>query len=1053
MRGRMCRPVSLCSLLATVALACPAAAGPKVASLFAANDATIRADVKRKLEELRLFDRVDELDATGGTPTLMQLRAYDAILVWSDGRSFFDRVALGNNLSQYIDGGGGVVVMNPYVIYSFGGLGGDFMNKYHLVDMSSVRSIFGLEIMRLDPMHPVLAGVSNIRASGNRCLYQTNVAMGTLRNTGQLIATWSDGSGAVIVGNPNGRPRVDLNLWPASTDAGASGCWDAKADGAKLIGNALLYVASPLRATPSSLDFGDVGVMTVSAPQTVQVKNEGSAPVVLNSGEVQPPGEFTVTLNDGRSYPITLNAGQSFTFDVRLRPAATGTRSANYVITPAMGSTPPLSLTMRGNGIGPRFAATPDSIDFGGLLFRGPGMTSSPPVSVRLRNAGGGQLRLKAVRVTDAVNFSLDLRGLMLPNILVGGAFQTVDVVFTPSMKGRFSAQLQVDYDLIGGANNQTASIRMEGSAGDPQIELPGSNITLQPVRVGKTGPIEYITVTNAGMAALRITGLMLGAPNAGDFRLETVATMMQPMVVPPNGGQGDILVRFVPTMQGLRRTTLTIQSDDPNRPAASLTIDARGTVATFAIDRMTVNFPNPQQAGTCSPPETVTVSNTGDDALLVTSIGFDGTNPASFRQPITGTRQIPGGGGRLAIPVSFCPVAIGMQTANLVIATDLMPGHTAKVPLSAVGRGPRLEVMPAGAIDFGPVYIRTTSPPRTVTLKNVGDEDIVFGKTSLNPTTAPFRLTGVPAEGSRLARDMTATFTITANPTMSVVSDATVEMVVNDQVLLGLLRIPLSVTGTQANITVLPKQMMFPVTAVGVRSPEQTLSILNSGAAPLEGLSLTLSGTHAQDFGYTGQIPMSLEPNRTVSFKVFFRPGGNGMRTGALVIRATGLAADEQVRLEGTGKSLAVSCSPDFRDFGVVRIGQSVTQQVVCQNMDSAPVDIDTSFEEFREDWSIEPTGMPIPAAMGAEPGILQLRITFAPTAEGPRNTNLLIKAKESGVVIASVGLDGNGAPMKMEMMNQGCACQLGAAASPGSGAWAAVGLLLVGMLRRRRR
>ncbi|MFN3628264.1 MAG: hypothetical protein ACK4S3_10370, partial [Parvibaculum sp.] len=34
--------------------------------------------------------------------------------------------------------------------------------------------------------------------------------------------------------NPNGRPRVDINMWAASSGA-PSGCWDPSADGAKLI--------------------------------------------------------------------------------------------------------------------------------------------------------------------------------------------------------------------------------------------------------------------------------------------------------------------------------------------------------------------------------------------------------------------------------------------------------------------------------------------------------------------------------------------------------------------------------------------------------------------------------------------------------------------------------------------------------------------------------------------------------------------------------------------------------------------------------------------------
>src|SRR5947199_6761166 len=43
------------------------------------------------------------------TTTVDQLRAYKSVLVWSD-NGFADSTALGNNLADYVDGGGGVVM-------------------------------------------------------------------------------------------------------------------------------------------------------------------------------------------------------------------------------------------------------------------------------------------------------------------------------------------------------------------------------------------------------------------------------------------------------------------------------------------------------------------------------------------------------------------------------------------------------------------------------------------------------------------------------------------------------------------------------------------------------------------------------------------------------------------------------------------------------------------------------------------------------------------------------------------------------------------------------
>src|SRR5205814_4571831 len=51
---------------------------------------------------------VDLFDAMGGTPTLAQLQQYNIVVPYSN-FAFFDADTLGNNLADYVDGGGIVV--------------------------------------------------------------------------------------------------------------------------------------------------------------------------------------------------------------------------------------------------------------------------------------------------------------------------------------------------------------------------------------------------------------------------------------------------------------------------------------------------------------------------------------------------------------------------------------------------------------------------------------------------------------------------------------------------------------------------------------------------------------------------------------------------------------------------------------------------------------------------------------------------------------------------------------------------------------------------------
>eukprot|EP00957_Ditylum_brightwellii_P054644 4140510-Ditylum_brightwellii.AAC.1 len=51
------------------------------------------------------------MDASVGTPTVNQIEAYDAVVVWSD-KPFDDPVALGNNLATVVQNGNvGIVTM------------------------------------------------------------------------------------------------------------------------------------------------------------------------------------------------------------------------------------------------------------------------------------------------------------------------------------------------------------------------------------------------------------------------------------------------------------------------------------------------------------------------------------------------------------------------------------------------------------------------------------------------------------------------------------------------------------------------------------------------------------------------------------------------------------------------------------------------------------------------------------------------------------------------------------------------------------------------------
>ena len=115
----MFRSLSMGILLASWVALAPAQALAFDVAIWAAS--SYKADVQSTLTNTGLFTVVDLYDGSAVTPTLAELQAYDAVMVFSDS-SFTDPTTLGDNLADYMDSGGGVVFAT-FGFYPSPGLG------------------------------------------------------------------------------------------------------------------------------------------------------------------------------------------------------------------------------------------------------------------------------------------------------------------------------------------------------------------------------------------------------------------------------------------------------------------------------------------------------------------------------------------------------------------------------------------------------------------------------------------------------------------------------------------------------------------------------------------------------------------------------------------------------------------------------------------------------------------------------------------------------------------------------------------------------------------
>ena len=165
------------------------AAGLKILLLAADNASQLSAHLLTYPD----IQSVAYFDSRSGTPTLSQLEQYDVILTWTNS-SHNNRIALGNVLADYVDGGGSVVIMTfSFLNTTSAGLGGRITSGgYSPFASASLGNHYSYATLgSIDASHPIMQGVTAAQD-----YYRDYV---TLTGGSELVASWSDGEEYVAV--------------------------------------------------------------------------------------------------------------------------------------------------------------------------------------------------------------------------------------------------------------------------------------------------------------------------------------------------------------------------------------------------------------------------------------------------------------------------------------------------------------------------------------------------------------------------------------------------------------------------------------------------------------------------------------------------------------------------------------------------------------------------------------------------------------------------------------------------------------------------------------
>ena len=501
----------------------------------------------------------------------------------------------------------------------------------------------------------------------------------------------------------------------------------------------------------SNIGLSSTAVGVVTLPVEEVVTNNGGASLVITGitfmGSSPDVTDFalsstqpaTCPTNPSANSPISLGPRASCTFLVTFTPSRSGTESASLVFTDNNGGSSqhldtPISLS--GTTGFPVINFVP-SLGSGVSFSNGiPVGTSDTPQQVQIKNIGGAPLSISSIALVpantaDFTESSSPASGgcsSTFPITLQPGTSCEINVSFTPSVSGPRNAALMFTDNTLTGTPGQTQNLHLTGGGGVPQISFSVNTFSgpaFSNTTLGAPGFPSLIGVSNFGGAPLTINSFSI---TGGDFSLYApLTTCQQPIALAP-GANCNVALVFTPSVVGTSTGSITFS--DNNNGSATQTINLSGTGAQpFASLCCGVFFNNAQQPGVQSPPQAVTLTNTGGSTLHISSISI---SPAVFTFS-NGCGTTLAAGASCTIQVFYTPTTPGASDSGmLTVMDDSQNGTVQTVNVGGFGGAPSL-FFGTSELFFSPVQVGTTSNALQTTLSNFGNAPLVIASITSN--------------------------------------------------------------------------------------------------------------------------------------------------------------------------------------------------------------------------------------------------------------------------------------------------------------------------------
>jgi len=600
------------------------------------------------------------------------------------------------------------------------------------------------------------------------------------------------------------------------------------------------------------------------------------------------------------------------------------------------------------------------------------------------------------------------------------GALSSVSYGVTPAIAVDSSGNMSVAGNLGGAAdfpvtitnaNPDYAFLAKIGSSSSPFTWSTPTSISFasQPVGVSTSLYGTPATVSIRNLSATPVTISSIVASPSIFSESDSCAGAI------PAAGLCTMTLNFQPAVTGVRTGTLTVNTNASNSPTV-VALTGTGYDTAFIQTSVTGLTFGAQTVATSSAPQSVTLTNTGDETALLNvyaNSGVDFSVVNNCSSPLAP-------GGTCVAEVTFTPTQAGLRTDTLYVTGG---GPTRSLSLSGTGLAAGaagIVGFTATALDFGSLTVGSTTTYQGVYIENLG--------------SVPFTVTAITASGDfSIYSSGCGALPFQLNPqsscivyttfTPSAVGLRTGNLTFTDTATGSPHSVALSGTGL-AGVQTLefypsPGANFGVNVPVGIPTAAITVYAQNAGTSPITIDRVLISGdfyissTNCPTITLAGTTTDGTGTLSSCYVNVNFKPTATGLRTGTLTFIDSASNSPQTVPLSGnaiadTGTAAA---TPTQLDFATQATGTtSATQSVIIANPGDTNITINsyaTGTGNFStSNWYC--SAVPFTLTPGASCGIY---VQFTPASAGPLTDTLTITGSVGSATVALSGTGVTGA------------------------------------------